>query len=141
MRFMSKSIIAALGFTFATPMLTFAADASIGRDEYERNCIMCHGATGRGDGWLAENLKQPVPTLTQIKKKNGGVFPVEQVLQVIDGRREIALHGPREMPVWGDAYLTRAQRELGPGYGPYDDNEVVRSRILALIEYVLRFQE
>ena len=36
MSFMSKSIIAALGFTFASPMLTLAADASIGRDEYER---------------------------------------------------------------------------------------------------------
>ena len=57
---MSKSIIAVVCFTFASPGLTFAADEPVGRFEYERNCMMCHGVTGRWNGWLAESLKQPV---------------------------------------------------------------------------------
>jgi mono/diheme cytochrome c family protein len=141
MRFMSKSIIAVAGFTFAFPALPFAADMPVGRVEYERHCIMCHGATGTGNGWLAWFLRQPVPSLTQLKKKNGGIFPVERVHQVVDGRKEIALHGPRDMPVWGQVYFTEAQRELGPGYGAYDDDKVVRTKILALIDYISMLQE
>jgi mono/diheme cytochrome c family protein len=141
MRFISKSITAVACVAFAFPMLTFAADISIGQREYNGNCIMCHGATGRGNGWLTEFLRQPVPSLTQLKKKNGGVFPVEQVHQVIDGRKEVGLHGPRHMPVWGQVYFGRAQGEQGPGYGAYDHDEVVQTRILALIDYISTLQE
>ena len=141
MRFMFKSVIAAAGFTFAFPVLAFAADIPVGRVEYERNCAICHGVTGKGNGWLAESLKQPVPSLTQLKKKHGGVFPVEQLHQVIDGRKEVGLHGPRHMLAWGQVYFTRAQRELGPSYGAYDDDEFVRAKILALIDYIATLQE
>jgi mono/diheme cytochrome c family protein len=141
MRFTCKSVIAMGSFAFASSALTFAADISIGHREYDRNCIMCHGATGRGNGWLAENLTQPVPSLTQLKKKNGGVFPVEQVRQVIDGRTPVKLHGPRHMPIWGNVYFQRAQRELGPGNSAYDDDEVVQAKILALIDYISTLQE
>jgi mono/diheme cytochrome c family protein len=141
MKWMSKRVIAAASFIFAFPAFTFAADISIGKREYDGNCIMCHGVTGRGNGWLAENLKDPVPSLTQLRKRNGGVFPVERVHQVIDGRKEVGLHGPRHMPVWGQVYFSRAQRELGPGYGAYDSDEVVEAKILALIDYISTLQE
>ena len=138
---MSKSIIAVVCFTFASPGLTFAADEPVGRFEYERNCMMCHGVTGRGNGWLAESLKQPVPSLTQLKKNNGGVFPFDKIYQVIDGRKEIGLHGPRYMPIWGQVYFTRVQRELGPDYGAHVDDELVRAQISALIDYISTLQE
>ena len=141
MRLMSKSIIALAALTFVAAVLTYAADISVGRREHERNCVMCHGVTGRGNGWLTEFLKQPVPSLTQLKKKNGGVFPVEKVHQVIDGRKEVGLHGPRHMPVWGQVYFGRAQREQGLGYGAYDHDELVQTKILALIDYISQLQE
>lgn len=28
------------------------SDADMGRLEYESNCATCHGASGKGDGWL-----------------------------------------------------------------------------------------
>jgi mono/diheme cytochrome c family protein len=141
MKWVSKNVIALAGLAFAAPMFTFAADTSNGRREYEQSCAICHGVLGDGKGWLAESLKQPVPSLTKLKKTNAGVFPVEQVYQVIDGRKEIGLHGPRHMPVWGQAYFTRAQRELGTGYRANVDDEIVRTKILALIEYISQLQE
>jgi hypothetical protein len=42
--------------------------------------------------------------LTQIAKRNGGVFPAEQVALIIDGRRPVKGHGGGDMPVWGDAF-------------------------------------
>jgi mono/diheme cytochrome c family protein len=137
----SKIIIAVAGVTFVFPMLAFAADSPNGHSEYERNCMMCHGVTGRGNGWLAEYLKQPVPSLTQLKKKNGGVFPVEHLHQVIDGRKEFGLHGPRRMLAWGQVYLTRAQRELGLSSDAYDADEIVLAKISALINYISTLQE
>ena len=139
MRFTSISIIAAACTAFVLPVL--AAAIPDGRAEYERNCIMCHGATGRGNGWIAPFLRYPIPALTHLKKNNGGVFPVEHVHRVIDGRRQIGLHGPRDMPIWGQVYFTKAQKELGPSYGPVDDDDYVRARILALIDYISRLQE
>jgi mono/diheme cytochrome c family protein len=141
MRSLSRSIVAVVGFTFAIPVLAFAAAMPDGRVEYERHCIMCHGATGNGHGWLAGFLRQPIPSLTQLKKKNGGVFPVEQVHQVIDGRKPVVLHGPRDMPVWGDVYFTEAKRVLGPSYGPIDDDDFARARIRALIDHISKLQE
>ena len=139
MKCMSNSIIAVACSAFVLPVL--AAAMPDGRVEYERNCIMCHGSTGRGNGWIVPFLRYPIPSLTQLKNNNGGVFPVEQVRRVIDGRKQIGLHGPRDMPVWGQVYYTKAKKELGSGYGPADDDDYVRARILALIDYISRLQK
>jgi mono/diheme cytochrome c family protein len=133
--------MALAGLVFAAPTFTFAADTSTGRSEYEQNCAICHGVLGDGRGWLAESLKQPVPTLKWLRKSNAGVFPVEHLRQVIDGRNDAGIHSSRHMPIWGQAFTTRTQRELGQPYGTNDDDEIVRAKILALIEYISRLQE
>jgi mono/diheme cytochrome c family protein len=141
MKWASKNIMALAGLAFVAPTFAFAADTSIGRREYEQNCAICHGVLGDGKGWLAESLKQPVPSLKKLKKTNAGVFPVEQVYQVIDGRKDLSLHSSRHMPIWGQAFATQTQRELGQRYGSNDDDEIVRAKILALIEYISQLQE
>jgi|GEM_PF-1099830 len=77
-----------------------------GADEYYRLCAVCHGEGGRGDGPMARVLKTPPPNLTLLAKNNGGHFPFLSVLEMIDGRNMIAVHGSRDMPVWGES-LTR----------------------------------
>lgn len=77
-----------------------------GADEYYRLCAVCHGEQGRGDGPMARVLKTPPSNLTLLAKNNGGHFPFLSVLEMIDGRNMIAVHGSREMPVWGES-LTR----------------------------------
>ena len=124
------------------PSLATAAEKSIGQREYESKCVMCHGASGKGDGWFTRFLKTRPATITQLKKNNGGIFPFDRVYQVIDGRKEVSVHGPRDMPVWGAAYRAESGKEHDPYYGlAYVDEGMVRARILALIEYISRLQE
>jgi mono/diheme cytochrome c family protein len=109
-----------------------------GKREYDENCASCHGPLGKGDGAFRELLKTTVPDLTVLAKNNGGVFPVGRIYEVIDGRQQVASHGPREMPIWGADYSALA----APAFDdyPFDTEVLVRARILALMEYLYRLQ-
>ncbi len=110
-----------------------------GKSEYDANCALCHGVTGKGDGAYKAALTVPPADLTVLQKKNGGTFPFDRVYGMIDGRTSIAAHGTREMPIWGKRYLLAA----GEYYVdvPYDPEAYVRGRILAVTEYVYRLQD
>jgi mono/diheme cytochrome c family protein len=142
MTFIFKTIAGLAGLILASPVFTLAAEKSIGQREYEVKCVMCHGFAGKGDGWLSDYLKTRPSSLTQLKKNNGGVFPFEHAYQVIDGRKEVLAHGPRNMPVWGAAYRVESEKGYDFFLGEYYvDEGVVRARILALIEHLSRLQE
>ena len=129
----SAIIVAATGVTTAV-----AADkVDLGKREYESNCIACHGKDLKGGAYV-DFLKVTPPDLTQLSKKNGGVFPLERVYAVIDGRQEVKAHGPRDMPIWGRDYQIKA----GEHYVDmnYDPEAFVRGRIFALIDYLNRMQ-
>jgi len=111
----------------------------LGKREYDSNCMICHGAKGKGDGMYRANLTRPPTDLTTLSQRNGGVFPFQTVYESIDGTRDIAAHGPRDMPIWGMVYRSRAGEFYGPDV-PYDPNAFVRARIYALIDYVQRLQ-
>lgn len=49
------------------------------------NCAACHGVGGQGGGPLAADLQTAPPDLTLIAARNGGAFPMAQVLSQIDG--------------------------------------------------------
>ena len=142
MRFISRTIAGLAALTLVAPVFTLAAEKSIGQREYEGKCVMCHGATGKGDGWFSEYLKHRTSSLTRLKRNNGGVFPFDRVYQVIDGRKEVQVHGPREMPVWGGVYRVESEKTYDWYFGQfYVDEGIVRARILALIEYISQLQE
>ena len=94
-------------------------------------CASCHGTSGRGDGPMAMQLRRMPPDLTQFTRRNGGVFPSEQVYRIVDGR-DVMSHGDREMPVWGDAF-----RMTTGGGGA----AAVKSRIDAIVRYLAGIQE
>lgn len=98
-----------------------------GVEMYKTWCASCHGLLGKGDGPAAAALKIAPADLTQLAKKNGGKFPMEKVRNYIDGTKEVASHGSRDMPVWGNFF-----RRLGQ-----DD---VTYRIVTLANYVASLQ-
>ena len=89
----------------------------------------------------AKLLVKPPSDLTTLSESNGGKFPLVRVFEQIDGRLEVAVHGSRDMPVWGDRYKRNVISEL-PTNSVSDDmaNWLARRRILELIEYLMTLQ-
>lgn len=143
---MKPRILVALAFSLAAG--AGAADATdtarradSGRQEYESNCAACHGISGTGDGPYAKNLSVMPSDLTTIAKRNNGVFPVLRLESMIDGRTQVELHGPRDMPVWGREYLMEAGTDWPVYMGvPFNPEVFVRARIMALVDYIARLQ-
>jgi hypothetical protein len=130
----------------AAPVLGYAQAVDIGKREYVNSCAVCHGDSGRGDGSIVAYLKIKIAPgdLTKIQKSNNGVFPFGRVYEVIDGRKTIAAHGSRDMPVWGDRFKEKSAElaELALRFGISIDAEAfARDRILALIRYLSSLQE
>jgi mono/diheme cytochrome c family protein len=110
----------------------------IGKIEYDQSCATCHGLDGKGKGSFAQALELSVSDLTTLAKRNGGVFPVNHVYNIIDGREDVKAHGSREMPIWGKHFSTTA----APKYDDYTYNHeaAARGRILSVIDYLYRIQ-
>lgn len=94
------------------------ADADdTGRELFLRYCASCHGVEGRGDGRVADSLATPPPDLTTLATRNGAPLDRAEIMATIDGRRDVAAHGAREMPVWGVAFtsehLVAGERQAG----------------------------
>jgi mono/diheme cytochrome c family protein len=126
----------------AIVLTSFDASAnSLGEYEYRNSCVQCHGASGKGDGWLGGFLNKAPSDLTVLQKNNGGVFPVERVYKIIEGSEDVLVHGPREMPVWGDRFRARPQNDEDAGFATDEDvREYARTRILALIQHLSTIQ-
>ena len=139
---MKPSSIAAvlLGSAMAISWSLGYADGKVdvGKREYNNSCAVCHGLGGSGNGPLAGIIETKMPDLTALSARNGGVFPMARVYNVIDGSTLVKAHGTREMPVWGDRYRMEAAEHYVDV--DYDAAAVVRGRILSVAEYVYRLQ-
>lgn len=103
-----------------------------GEMHYVTYCQNCHGPEGKGDGPIAEMLRVPPGDLTTIAAENGGVFPVDRLHAWIDGREGTEMHGPREMPVWGNIWTDAV--------GGTDVEQNVSLQIDELTEYIRSIQ-
>lgn len=108
-----------------------AKQSVIGADLFRTYCASCHGTAARGDGPLASAMIRKPADLTEIAKRNGGLFPSELVFRTIDGRKPIRGHGGPDMPVWGDAF---ARSRFG------GDEESVRRTIQHLVDFLESIQ-
>jgi len=134
--------------TAGTGSAARAEEPDHGKSEYQSGCAACHGIDGKGMGPVSSQLKVPPANLTLLAKNNGGVFPFDSVYATIDGRKAVAAHGPREMPIWGNRFGPEAIGELSvwsritpSETRPFIDPEtIIRLRILAVIDYLNRIQ-
>jgi mono/diheme cytochrome c family protein len=143
--FVGTALVAAISLCTASAALAQAkpqARVDFGELEYRSSCAVCHGVTGKGKGEFDPYLSKRATDLTTLAKANGGVFPLQRVYDVIDGRQTIPSHGTRDMPIWGLRYSVEAGSQLRYAEvpGPYDAEALVRARILALVEYINRLQ-
>ena len=133
-----KTAIAVMG-AFAlttTGFVLSAGDVETGKKEYDTKCAICHGPSGKGDGPYVPQLKVGSSDITMLSKKNDGEFPTAQVFAVLDGRSEVQAHGPRDMPIWGEVYLS----EGPPGKTAKEREPFVNERLHALIAYLETLQ-
>lgn len=134
--------VVAASATFAAGSALADSTSDFGKREFDSNCASCHGVTGKGNGPMKANLTVAPADLTTIAKRNNGVLPVGRLTAVIDGRMEVNSHGPRAMPVWGQDYAEQAGADWQTHMDvPFNPNIFVRSRIMALIDYIARLQE
>ena len=126
----------------AIPSLSYAQQQTedIGKHEYFVSCAICHGDKGKADGPFVVWLKKPAADLSKIQKDNMGMFPFDRIYEVIDGRAEVAAHGPRDMPIWGERYKREAIGLWGVFQTPHRVDSFVRGRIVALVGYIYTLQ-
>jgi mono/diheme cytochrome c family protein len=105
--------------------------AATGDYLFRTYCAACHGTSAKGDGPLAESMRRRPADLTEIAKRNKGVFPADEVFRMIDGRTPVKGHGGPDMPVWGDVFA----RSVEAG-----DPTIVQTRIKALVAYLESIQ-
>ena len=125
-----------------------AEDFDIAKSEFQSSCASCHGADAKGKGPVSDQLKIPPSDLTMLAKNNNGVFPKDAVYETIYGSKTFSAHGNREMPIWGERFspIVTLPHAVDPSYwtmaGPEQNPEVVvRKRILAVIDYLIRVQQ
>jgi len=118
-----------------------AQNFDVGMTEFLSSCAACHGADGKGNGPLRQVLKSTPSDLTTLSKKNNGVFPKNAVYEIIDGRKFVEAHGPREMPIWGFRYIPSPYEALHPTGGDRGSEATIRLHILALVDHLSGMQE
>jgi mono/diheme cytochrome c family protein len=113
--------------------MSWAAEGDQRRTYFLRYCGSCHGVEGKGDGTVSRSLKVKPADLTQLQKKNKGVFPLERVMATIDGKTRVDAHGESKMPVWGEIFEKEATVQKDP-------IAASTAKIKAIAEYVSTIQ-
>jgi mono/diheme cytochrome c family protein len=135
-----KTWVAAIAAVVAIGVGNVNAADDVGAREYNNNCAVCHGASGKGDGPYAGIIDTKIPDMTMLQKNNDGVFPFDRVYQTIDGRMQVEAHGTRDMPIWGNEYNDKAAEYYSDYLRDYSARGFVRGRILALVNHIYSLQ-
>lgn len=130
---MHKLSLSALAVFFLLPAPTAFAD-DVGAQLFGDYCAACHGASGKGDGDMANVLTVKAPNLTLLEKNNDGFFPMLRVIHTIDGRTGLRSHAS-VMPLFGETF-SEDTGDVG-----YAEVLVTRGRVLSLAMYLESIQE
>ena len=126
-------------FLLIVPFLALGSslDASnSGLALYSENCVSCHGVTGRGDGPDASGLGTKPADLTKIAARRGGVWPMLEVMAIIDGYSRNTL--PRDdMPVF-ENFLDNEMVEFDTGNGV---DILVPSKMIEIVDFLETLQD
>jgi len=130
--FAGAAMIAALLLVPAAAAAQETKQTTPGAEIYRTYCVSCHGSAARGDGPLAAAMTKKPANLTEIAKRNGGLYPSDLVFRTIDGRNRVRGHGGPDMPEWAEAFSK--SRDAG-------DDERVKAVIQSLVDYLESIQQ
>ena len=118
-----------------TPKTAPDVNPADGARLFAANCAVCHGTDGKGRGSSAPALTTPPPDLTQIAARRDGVWPMLEVMSIIDGYTKQTT--PRtDMPIIAE--LTEGSRvDFDTGNGQI---KTVPVRLIALTNYLESIQ-
>ena len=108
--------------------------------DFDTHCAPCHGTSGKGDGPVPAGLTKKPADLTAITTKYGGTFPEDRIFETIAGLDMPDGHGTRDMPIWGDVFITESvgnSTKLEDAMKASDDTS---RRIVALMRYIETLQ-
>ena len=128
-----RAITAGLALLGLAACQTPATGPQVAKQDFATYCAGCHGADARGDGPAAAGLPVVPPDLTTLSARNGGEFPMVQVMSQIDGYTR----GPGAMPEFGAALLDdrTVLVETAPGVQtPTPERLVLMARYLESIQ-------
>jgi mono/diheme cytochrome c family protein len=106
-----RALLISLGLVFATTAAKETEEggaAAVGAHLYVKFCASCHGETGDGKGPVAPHMSKPPTDLRTLCERYGSPLVHGELAETIDGRKDVAGHGIKNMPVWGerlDAYI------------------------------------
>ncbi|WP_112323175.1 c-type cytochrome [Oceanibium sediminis] len=130
--------LATMTLVLAAGLIPSAIQAqAVGEREFMNACASCHGADAKGSGPVGDALTIVAPDLTGLSARNGGAFPLQHVVQIIDGRKGVRAHGSEAMPVWGAVFKAPIEGEISDAGA----ENAVRGRILGLAYYLESIQE
>lgn len=123
---------------FTTPAL---ADAELqqAKVDFGHLCAPCHGRDGKGNGTQAARLAKAPPDLTVVTQKYGE-FPAQKVFETIAGFEMPEGHGTRDMPIWGDVFVTEEVGKSTTIEQALKASDEASRRITALVHYVESIQ-
>ncbi|WP_421696594.1 c-type cytochrome [Aestuariivirga sp.] len=110
-----------------------------GKADFNRLCAPCHGENGKGDGPQAEHLPKKPADLTVITTKYGR-FPQDRVFETIAGLDMPDGHGTREMPIWGDVFVTEGVGQSTRIEDAMKASDDASRRIAGLVHYIESIQ-
>lgn len=109
---------------------------SVGEQLFKENCVACHGVTGRGDGANAAHLKTPPADLTRIAARRDGVWPMLEVMSILDGYLKFT-NSREDMPVF-EGFLDNDMVEFDTGNGL---TTLVPVKLVEVVNYLETIQD
>lgn len=126
-------------FLIVLSLLSMASSldaGSTGGDLYQTHCLQCHGPGGKGDGPAAAALATAPADLTKVAARRDGVWPMLEVMAIIDGYSRNTLPRPG-MPVF-EEFLDNEMVEFDTGNGI---TVLVPTKLVEIATFLLALQD
>lgn len=133
---MLRLITTALAIVLLGSVACSPVSETSGRTIYADKCAACHGSSGKGDGELATRLATSPADLTRIAARRDGVWPMLEVMGIIDGYSKRYLPGS-EMPIY-DEFMEGNLVRFDTGNGVQQN---APAGLLAIVRYLETIQD